>query len=997
MTEVQDSKPHILVVDDDRLVLATLVNGLTDAGFNVTETDNGEDAIALASEVDPDIALLDMRMNGLSGMDVARHLKAHTRVPFMFLSAFGDPEIVSEATALGALGYLVKPLEIKQIVPAIRAALGRAADRPAGASVPAQALPSHAGDLELAAGLVAQRHGIAPVAARAHRGACRRDRRAGRAARGAFGGGGPAARFDRPLTEAVRCVVRLMAGVARCGTAATRRVDARSGRSPCGARVPLFLLQFSSALPITRMRRPPCGGALEPSKEIPMPQQSRANDECVLLVDDDPVARALTAAVLGAQHLRVVEVESGKAALDCFETVRPDCVVLDAVMPGLDGFDTCLALRRLPHGRHVPVLMLTGLDDERSIEHAYEAGATDFFVKSQQWMLLAHRVRYLLRSARLHTELERSRSRLAKAQALARLGSWDWNLRTEKLQASREVFRMLGLPERDGYIEPSRFLARLHSDDLVPMRGMIERICATRQPQQVELRLLREDGGIVHVQCEGEVDAEEDDAVVRISGTCLDITQRKEAEQRVRALAEFDALTGLPNRRLFNMRIAESIARQGPGGHVALLFMDLDRFKNVNDTQGHTGGDALLVEVAHRLVEVLRQHDADHRADHLVARLGGDEFVVLLQGEAGAAMAEQVGAEILESLRQPFVIHGVENFVTGCMGLARYPEDGKTAESLLRCADAAMYAVKGAGGDALRAFSPELIAERVRRWEIENDLHKALERNELMLHYQPQIDVRSGLVVSAEALMRWNRRGEPISPAQFIPVAQDSGLIIPMGEWAIRETAMQIRRWRDAGLGQMRVAVNVPSMHFQRADLCRTVREACHEADIRPDLIELEITESMLMQDMSRTVDALIELTELGVKLACDDFGTGYSSLAYLRRFPLDALKIDRSFVHDLRNGSDAEAIIEAIIAMARTLHLKVIAEGVETAEQAGLLYRVGCHVMQGFLFGRPQPAEEFAALLARQQRDGGLPEWAQLPRTAVPSLPRLPRSKALQ
>jgi len=729
-----------------------------------------------------------------------------------------------------------------------------------------------------------------------------------------------------------------------------------------------------------------------------MSYENRAAFECVLLVDDDPVARALTAAVLGAHKLRVVDVDSGRAALDCFDTIRPDCVVLDAVMPDLDGFETCVALRQLAHGAHVPVLMLTGLDDECSIEHAYEAGATDFFVKSQQWTLLAYRVRYLLRSARLHVELERSRARLAKAQTLARLGNWDWDTRARVLQCSPEVFRMMGLAAPgDGEIDEQRFLARLHPDDVEPIRAMVQRVCALRTPQQVELRLRRDDGTVVQVQCEGEVDTEEGGSVVRISGTCLDITQRKEAEQRVRALAEFDVLTGLPNRRLFNMRIEQCIARQGTAGQIALLFIDLDRFKNVNDTQGHTGGDALLVEVAHRLTEVVGRHDVKRAADHLVARLGGDEFVVLLQGEAGAEMAERVGEDILLRMREPFVIHGVENFVTACIGLARFPADGETAETLMRSADAAMYAVKGAGGDALRVYSPELIAERVRRWEIEGDLHKALERNELVLHYQPQIDVRSGLVVSAEALMRWNRRGEQISPAQFIPVAQESGLIIPMGEWAIHETAAQIRRWRDAGMGQIRVAVNVPSMHFQRADLSKTVREACRDADIQPELIELEITESMLMQDLSRTVDALLGLTELGVKLSVDDFGTGYSSLAYLRRFPLDALKIDRSFVHDLRNGSDAEAIIEAIIAMARTLHLKVIAEGVETVEQAALLYRVGCHVMQGFLFGRPQPAEEFAGLLARQQRDGGSAEWAQLPRSVTPALPRIKRSKVIQ
>lgn len=689
--------------------------------------------------------------------------------------------------------------------------------------------------------------------------------------------------------------------------------------------------------------------------------------EPVLLVDDDPVARVLTASVLETHGLEVIDVESGEEAMARFEALAPRCVVLDALMPGLDGFETCRRLRCLPGGAHVPILMLTGLEDEESVAHAYEVGATDFFVKSQQWTLLAQRVRYLLRSSRMRVELEKSRARLAKAQALARLGNWDWDLRSRTISASAEVFRLIDMPAREGRFADDLLLERLIPEDRPLLDEVVRRIMHTRQPQTAELRLRHPNGRVLTVQCEGEVDLEEDGRVTRISGTAQDISQRKEAELQIRALADFDPLTKLPNRRLFSERFARAIEDAGAHGRtLAILFIDLDRFKHINDTQGHTGGDALLIDVAQRLQTGVRLERNGDRPDDIVARLGGDEFVVMLGQLLPQDDPVRVANRLLARLRDPFTVRGIENYISACIGIALFPDHGQDPDALMQNADAAMYAVKSGGRNGISVYSPEMTLETRRRWEIETDLHRAIERREFELHYQPQVDMRTGRVVAAEALIRWNRGGTLVPPNDFIPVAQDCGLVIPIGEWALEEAARQVRAWIDAGLPALRVAVNISSSHFERADLVGATRHAIQAAGIDPRLLEIEITESVLMQDVGQTMDALVELTQLGVHLSVDDFGTGYSSLAYLKRFPLHTLKIDRSFVRDLVAGVDNEAIVAAIIAMARTLGLNTIAEGVETRQQAERLVAAGCTIAQGYLYGRPQPAGDLSHVLAR-------------------------------
>ena len=712
------------------------------------------------------------------------------------------------------------------------------------------------------------------------------------------------------------------------------------------------------------------------------PQQP--SHEHVLLVDDDPVARLLTASILTRHGFLVSEAGSGREALEKFVQI-PDCVLLDALMPGMDGFATCRALRLSPGGAQVPVLMLTGLDDEESVAHAYEAGATDFFVKSTQWTLLVQRTRYLLRAARMRGELENSRAKLARAQRIARLGTWEWDLRSGFLVGSDLCLSILGIAGTNVSLSLNAFLTLVHDDDRKELTTGFERLIREGGSLQSETRLQSASGAVYFVRFEAEIEYDNAGVATLVSGTAQDITQRREAEAQIRALADYDNLTGLHNRRRFGERFGAAIEaarrRQAP---LAALFVDLDRFKQINDTQGHSAGDAVLREVALRLGGCVRSGEGE--AD-VVARLGGDEFAVLLTEVTHPQQVQNVAERVLAVMRKPFMVGGRENFISASVGIARYPEDGNDVESLLRNADAAMYSVKAQGRNAIAAYRPELNLVDRKRWELEQALHKALEQNELVLHYQPQVDVRSGRVPGVEALMRWNHAGRLIAPGDFIPIAEETGLIVPFGEWALATAARQAARWMRDGLDPVRIAVNIPGSHFQRPGFVEMVRKVLEDAALPGHLIELEITETMLMTDIAATLATLKALNELNVRLSIDDFGTGYSSLSYLKRFDIDQLKIDRSFVNDLKPGSDNEAITAAIIAMASALNLEVVAEGVETREQMQLLQKRGCPLMQGYYFSRPLPLADVSALLFDLQAKGPPAEWKSSEAARIVSL----------
>jgi diguanylate cyclase (GGDEF)-like protein len=443
------------------------------------------------------------------------------------------------------------------------------------------------------------------------------------------------------------------------------------------------------------------------------------------------------------------------------------------------------------------------------------------------------------------------------------------------------------------------------------------------------------------------------------AGLQAEIAERRLADQRVVHMAHHDALTGLPNRTLFADRVAQAIAHaHRRGGKIAVLFLDLDRFKNVNDSLGHAIGDLLLTAVAERLAKCLRDEDT-------AARLGGDEFIISLPDVADAGEAARVAGRILAELAKPFTIAEHQLHADGSIGIAIYPGDGDSAETLMRNADTAMYHAKESGRANYQFFSAQMTERVSRRLSTETDLRRALEQGEFSLHYQPLIDLTGGRISGAEALLRWPQSDQSrvMSPTEFIPIAEDTGLIIPLGEWVLLDACAQAQAWQARHPG-LRIAVNLSARQFRQKDLVGMIERVLGETGLAPSLLELELTEGMLMHHAEETVAILRRLNEMGVHLAIDDFGTGYSSLSYLKRFPIHSLKIDRSFVRDISSDPDDAAIVTAIVAMARSLNLSVTAEGVETEEQAAFLRSLACHQAQGYHFGRPMPAAEFAARL---------------------------------
>ena len=447
-----------------------------------------------------------------------------------------------------------------------------------------------------------------------------------------------------------------------------------------------------------------------------------------------------------------------------------------------------------------------------------------------------------------------------------------------------------------------------------------------------------------------------------------DVTERIHYEQQLAFHANHDTLTGLANRNLLNDRIGQAIAQARDDGLLAgVLLLDLDRFKLIDDGFGHTPANELLKGVASRLAACVRDSDT-------VARLGGDEFVIVVGRLQAADDLAVVASKTLRAFSQPFLLEGKEIFVTASIGAAIYPRDGDHGEALLRNADVAMYRVKEHGRNNYRFYTPEMTHMALDRLDMEGNLRRALERDELVVHYQPIVSLNSGRITGAEALIRWEHpRIGRIPPGEFIPLAEETGLIIPLGQFIIRQVCHDLRAWDAAGLPPLRVSINLSARQFRQDDLIDTIASALREFGIAGERLGFELTESMMMHDLENTLTTLRDLQALGALLSLDDFGTGYSSLSYLKRFPIDVLKIDRSFIRDIHENADDAAIAHAVIAMGHRLGMRIVAEGVENEAQLALLRDFGCDALQGFHFSRPVPAEEFTLMLRQGKRlDGG-------------------------
>ena len=530
------------------------------------------------------------------------------------------------------------------------------------------------------------------------------------------------------------------------------------------------------------------------------------------------------------------------------------------------------------------------------------------------------------------------------------------------LDCNESFARIFGYDSREEVLRQAAWDLYLRREDReAALAKLLERQSLTNY----EICLRRKDGSSVWVlESEHLIDGP-DGSLSVIEGTAIDITERKRAEEQVKHLAFHDPLTNLPNRLLFNDRLTLAVAQaHRHAQRLAVLFLDLDRFKVINDSLGHSVGDELLRQVAERIQEHVREGDT-------VARLGGDEFTLLVPGITAEEDAAKIARKICDAVHDPFWIDGRELFVTTSVGVSVYPSDGHDAETLVRNADSAMYRAKEQGRDNYQLYTPAMNAKAIERLSLESRLRQAVANDELELHFQPFIDLRTAEVLGAEALLRW-RHPELglIPPGEFIPIAELSGLIVPIGEWVLRTACAEARKWHEKGFPAMTVSVNLSSRQFQQTDLGSQVTHALEETGLEPDKLDLEITESCAMQNAEHSINTLQGLKKQGVRISMDDFGTGYSSLNYLKRFPIDRIKLDQSFVRDLPADKDDAAIAMAVIAMGRSLELVVIAEGVETEEQLNFLSNHDCDQLQGFLLSRPLPPEAFDKFLAQSRTD---------------------------
>jgi diguanylate cyclase (GGDEF)-like protein len=678
--------------------------------------------------------------------------------------------------------------------------------------------------------------------------------------------------------------------------------------------------------------------------------------------------RLLARSALEQLGLEVSEAASGPEAISLFESQRADLILLDVGLPGLNGFEVADRVRQLPDGKGVPIIMLTGRDDVESVSRAYACGATDFASKPVSWLVLGQRVLYVLASTRDQRKLAISEARLQESQHIARIGSWEIDVRSGALSASGEITRLFGIPSK---IEAFNVIGQIPEQDrelLVAQLGGVLEAGAGNMELQHRLIVGPDDERCVYTNA--SLVFEQQRPVLR--GISQDVTRQKEAEEQLRLARYYDGLTGLRNHRAYT-DVLELLMGQPcdeSRSHVVIL-LGLDRFKRINDSLGRESGDEALRAVAERLLSSVRTSDLLGRRDRpdqvpIVSRLGGDEFSILIQDVPATADMARLVEKLLASIHAPIELMGDQIVLGASIGIAIAPGDGDSPSVLLSNADAAMREAKARGGNSFAFYRASLNDAALDRLHLENELRQAIEAGQIRVHYQPRLFMSSGVVVGAEALARWHHaeRGE-ITPAEFIPLCEEAGLTFELGSLLIEEVCAQLRAWQELGYAPPRVSVNASGILLLDPRFPPLLEDLLRKYDLGPEQLEVEVTEGAIIRSEEEAATALHELKRIGLTIALDDFGTGYSALAYLQRFPVDIVKIDRSFVAEITGQADEEgAIVKGIVSMAKAMNLRVVAEGIETQEQRHFVAALCCDEEQGFLFSPAVPPREFERFL---------------------------------
>jgi len=683
--------------------------------------------------------------------------------------------------------------------------------------------------------------------------------------------------------------------------------------------------------------------------------QTLENADVILLVDDDPGFCLMAKEALEGVGYSVVVVENGADALDWGSKNKPALILLDALMEPLNGFETCTQMREIEKLHNAPILMVTGLEDIESVKLAYKAGASGFITKPVNYPILFQQISFQLRANQNLMELHETQEQLASAQRVACLGYWRWDSQNNQLKVSENLARMLALDPSVVIFTLDDYLLRIHPKDRDYIRYIITAIIDGAPLKPVDYRLLIADKPLKIVHQELGI---AHDSPHVILGTVQDVTKQRANERHIRHLAYSDELTGLASRAYFYKHLEDVFKTvQRTETRFALLFLDLDGFKDINDSMGHDIGDELLKIIALRLEKVLRNSD-------FIARLSGDEFCILVDNINEEFAAADTANRCLQEVNHPIMLSGREIRPRCSIGIAYFPDDGDDLQQLLKAADSAMYAAKKEGKHRYAFYKPEHTIKAKQRLEMEQELRLAFERDELILHYQPQVDIHTGRLIAVEALVRWKHPTKGlVPPLEFINIAEQIGLIKILGNWVLNTACKQAMEWHLMGLPRIKVAVNISPLHFLDPQIVNTVEQILNESDWLAKDLELEITESVV-QTTGNNFNIFEQLKEKGVNIAIDDFGTGYSSLASIKYLPIDCVKIDRLFISDILKDKSSMVLLESIIDMIHALGHSVVAEGVELEQQTSILKNIDCDIIQGYIFSRPVPANEIPELI---------------------------------
>lgn len=737
--------------------------------------------------------------------------------------------------------------------------------------------------------------------------------------------------------------------------------------------------------------------------DISLAEQALAT---ILIIDDVPANLGVAVEHLESRGYRVVIAQEGQEGLQRAAFVGPDVILLDVMLPGENGFEICRRLKADTKTRNIPVIFMTALSGEGAKLAGFEAGGVDYVVKPLRVGEVMARIDLHIKLSRMQRQIQlqnstlQSHSRELERQVVERTAQLTASNRLleEEIDERRKVEQALLVRERQYrtlaehtsdtiarydrqcrcvYANPKMIeelggdLDRIlrHTPTEFPgglsagaYQACIEKVFADGRPLNYELAWQVADGRQIVSDVRLTPESDADGCVVSVLAVGRDLTEIDQYRRNIHRLAFYDSLTGLPNRTSLADRLRQTIGEASLYGYrFALMLLDLDRFKEINDTLGHGMGDQLLCAVAERLSQCVRTFD-------MLARLGGDEFAILMPQLRDSDDIDAQAAKIIKAFELPFPVFGREMFISASLGIALYPRDSADIDALFRCSDSAMYHAKQMGRNNFQFYNQELTVRSSERLALEDALRHARGNGEFELYYQPQVELAGGRVIGAEALLRWNRGdGDLVTPEKFISVAEDSGLIIGIGEWVLEAASRNAAKWNTGREEPFKVAVNLSTRQFQHHDLLATVKNILRETGCKPQWLELEITESLLLEDSDDILEVLNAFDEMGLAVSIDDFGTGYSALSYLYRFPVSQIKIDRSFVRDIPGAQDKSELVKAMIYIAQALNLELVAEGVETQAQADYLSRHGCLTGQGYLFGKPMPRAAFETWLAEK------------------------------